>query len=169
MNQENEYKIQKKVWAIEIGLVACIAIFIALTLLLKIENILLFQIVLVGFLIIFQMADVVLQPYWLGQLKDLESERKSAYIKVVLLGVANIVCLSIFVFSIGENEGSNYSSVGFYFAIGAVLINRLKHSERKKFLGIVDEGDHEIQKNYELENQEQVEETKAKDSETEEV
>lgn len=155
MNQEQMNKIQKKIWAIEIGLVVCIAAYIGITLLLKIENILAFQIVIVTFLILFQLVDVVLQPYWMGQLKDLTPEKKMPYIKVVLLGVANIICLSIFVFSIGQSQDSGYSSVGFYFALGSVLINRLKHSEKKKFLGIEDEKEDEIKKNYEAEDSEQ--------------
>ncbi|RDU23339.1 hypothetical protein [Anaerosacchariphilus polymeriproducens] len=153
MNQERN-KIQKKIWAIEIGLVLSIAAYIAFTLIFKIFNILAFQIIVVVFLVLIQLIEAFIEPYWMGHLKELSSDsaKKSAYIKMVLLGVSSVICLSVFMFMIGENDQSGYSSVGFYFAIGAILINRLKHKEKRKFLGIEEETEEKIEKNYEPQN-----------------
>lgn len=140
MNQEFEDKIKKRVWAIEIGLIIAIIAYLIITLYLKIFVVLAFQIILMTFLVVFQLVDTVLQPYWLGQLKNLQPERKSAYQKMLLLALTGIVCLAVFVFSMeGKNSTTGYSSIGFYFALGYILLNRLKHKERRKFLGIEDE------------------------------
>lgn len=159
MDERRRKKIKGIVTLISIVMLVAVVGYIVYAVVRKQLDILVFQIILGSFLLIYFVLMDIIEPLLLKQFDGITKERQTAYWKFLGIDAVGIGALVFFVYTLGQgSEGETGSSYGLIAALVYLFTSRHKTKFRDEFLGI---------KKEEIETKEETEEKTEDETEDE--
>lgn len=98
-------EVQKLTSRVVIGMIAVLAIYIVYALAAKKMNIVLFQVMLAAFIVVYTVMLDVVEPYRLGKLKNMTIGQRDAYTKMMIIDVVAVGCILYWIMGMSDPEG----------------------------------------------------------------
>lgn len=137
MDERKQKKIKRTITLITITMLVAIVAYMVYVIATKQLNILVFQIVLGSFLLIFFVLMDIIEPMLLKQFDGITQEQQTAYWKFLGVDAIGIGALVFFVYTLGSRgEGDPGNSYGLIAALIYLFTSRNKIKFRDEFLGI---------------------------------
>lgn len=130
MDEEKGRKIQNLISVISLALVAVIALFLFIASKNQKLTGLVFNVIIIAFLIFYWILLDVIEPILLKQFDQITKERKTAYVKYIVTDAVGYTGIAMFICLLGSS--SNKGMVG---AVIYVVCISLKRKFKEEFLG----------------------------------
>jgi len=134
MEEQTSRKIKKRITMISILMLVVVVGYIIYAIVSKNLSILVFQILIGAFLIIYLLLLDIIEPLLLKQFDNITAEQKKAYFKFIGIDILGTGCLSYFILSMGKDSSEGFGS--FYAALIYMVTIRIKYKFKHEFMGI---------------------------------
>ena len=151
---ENEKEQHKEVQKLTLAVLAVMTViilgYVVYGLTTQSMNMLVFSVLLGGFVVIYLVLSDVVEPYRLGMLEDLAPERRTGFLKVLLMDLLGGGALIYWIAGLGSESGNDILIPFLIYFLTA----QLKRKYRAEFEGTAGEEDEEEEKPEETEDKE---------------
>ena len=151
---ENEKEQHKEVQKLTLAVLAVMTViilgYVAYGLTTQSMNMLVFSVLLGGFVVIYLVLSDVVEPYRLGMLEDLAPERRTGFLKVLLMDLLGGGALIYWIAGLGSESGNDILIPFLIYFLTA----QLKRKYRAEFEGTAGEEDEEEETAEETEDKE---------------
>ncbi len=133
-NDENQHKkaVQKQTMILLAVMTGVIFAYVIYGLVTKSINMLIFEVLLGAFVILYLVMTDVVEPWRLGMFQDLSEERRAGYVKMMLMDVVGAGALLYWIIGMNSETGSN--NILFPLLI-YFLSSQIKRKYRAEFEG----------------------------------
>ena len=151
---ENEKEQHKEVQKLTLAVLAVMTViilgYVVYGLTTQSMNMLVFSVLLGGFVVIYLVLSDVVEPYRLGMMEDLAPERRTGFLKVLLMDLLGGGALIYWIAGLGSESGNDILIPFLIYFLTA----QLKRKYRAEFEGTAGEEDEEEEKPEETEDKE---------------
>jgi len=117
MDPEKKKEVQKLTWRVIGVMLAALVLYIAYSLISKNTNLLLFQIMLCVFIVVYTVMLDVVEPYRLGRFQGMTIGQREAYTKMMIFDVIGVGAVFFWVLGMGNEENVSILPVVIYFCM----------------------------------------------------
>ncbi len=143
IDPEKRREAQKLTTRVIIGITVVIALYVAYALITKSLNILIFEILLMVFVVAYVVLNDFVEPYRLGIFEGMTLGQRSGFMKILMLDVVGVGAVIYWIVGIGGSEGAGGSLLPLLIYI---LTVQLKRKFRPEFEGTESEDPEEENK-----------------------
>lgn len=155
IDPEKRREVQRLTTQVIVGITALIIIYVVYGLITKRLNGIIFEAMLMLFVLAYVFMNDIVEPYRLGVFKEMTMGQKSGFIKIMALDVVGIAAVVYWIMGIGAEENTSGSILPLVIYIVTVQIKR---KFRPEFEGIETEEDQEAVESVQEEQEEKEEE-----------